>query len=235
MALEGGDSTDEIINDIDEKTSLNSKQLDILIRINYFAEYGDMKRLMFARDIYADISKNKHLKKIKASRWGIPIKICLQYSEKETETMYRNTDMRAVMKWAVNNATIPQSTPWEIIANQTELLGYVEYIDPKLDWRYACVTQVNDKYSPKVVLYCIKNGKMSTMKVHKKKPWKSKDVLQTWGNLQLKTGDVIYIASCKREPAMKKVDDSWVKDYGNMEWWLNDYALVHRLDYISET
>ena len=223
----------DLLYDIEEKTSLNSKQLEILIKINFFSEFGDPKKLLYARDLFADISKNKHLKKSKASKWAIPTKICLDYSEKETETMFRNSDMRAIMNWAFKNNDVPPCQPWEIISNQIELLGYVEYVDPNLEWRYACVSQVDAKYSPKVTLYCLKNGKTSTMKIHKKKPWKSKDVLRTWSDLPLKIGDVVYLTSCKKEPAMKKVDDAWVKDYSNMEWWINDYGLVYRIDNIT--
>ena len=219
----------KLMEDIKMHTSLNSKQLDILIKINFFKEFGDINKLLRCVEVFNELYGRKNLKKTKASKLGIPTEICLKYSEKETNTQFNNANMIAIINWLFdNNMSCKPVTDGEIISYQQELLGYISYTDPKKPWNYCCVTQLDTKYSPKFVAYCIQNGKSLDMKIHKQKPWKDKSCRVSWKDLPLQEGDIIYIASCKKEPRSKKVGDEWVKSDTEFDWWLKDYSLVYR-------
>lgn len=219
----------KLMEDIKMHTSLNSKQLDILIKINFFKEFGDINKLLRCVEVFNELYGRKNLKKTKASKLGIPTEICLKYSEKETNTQFNNANMIAIINWLFdNNMNCKPVTDGEIISYQQELLGYISYTDQKKPWNYCCVTQLDTKYSPKFVAYCIQNGKSLDMKIHKQKPWKDKSCRVSWKDLPLQEGDIIYIASCKKEPRSKKVGDEWVKSDTEFDWWLKDYSLVYR-------
>lgn len=219
----------KLMEDIKMHTSLNSKQLDILIKINFFKEFGDINKLLRCVEVFNELYGRKNLKKTKASKLGIPTEICLKYSEKETNTQFNNANMIAIINWLFdNNMNYNPVSDGEIISYQQELLGYISYTDPKKPWNYCCVTQLDTKYSPKFVAYCIQNGKSLDMKIHKQKPWKDKSCRVSWKDLPLQEGDIIYIASCKKEPRSKKVGDEWVKSDTEFDWWLKDYSLVYR-------
>ena len=219
----------KLMEDIKSLTSLNSKQLDILIKINFFKEFGDINKLLKCVEVFGELYGRKNLKKTKASKLGIPTKICLEYSEKETNTQFTNTDMLSVIEWLFdNNMKYEPIGEGDIISYQQELLGYISYTNPAKPWNYCCVTQLDTKYTPRFNAYCIQNGKTLDMRVHKRKPWKSKDCKVSWSELPLMDGDIIYIASCKKEPRAKKVNDEWVKSETEFDWWIKDYSLVYR-------
>ena len=55
----------------------------------------------------------------------------------------------------------------QLVKFQYEVLGYVDYIEDSLDWRYVVITDLNTTYSPKFNAYSIGKGKTTEMKIHK--------------------------------------------------------------------
>jgi DNA polymerase-3 subunit alpha len=109
---------------------------------------------------------------------------------------------------------------------QYEVLGYVDRTDPKLEWRYACITNLNTTYSPKFNAYCIQNGKITEMKVHKAIPRNDKRCKVSFKQVPFEEGEIIYIKDCKKEPKKIKVDDEWQIVPDTYEWWIKDYCKV---------
>lgn len=57
----------ELLFDISEKTSLDSRQLDILIKIDFFSDFGNQRELFAINDIF-ELFKKGHAKQIKKER-----------------------------------------------------------------------------------------------------------------------------------------------------------------------
>ena len=59
------------VNDIKEKTTLDRNQLDILIRLDFFSEFGDMAKLMYIAMKYDQFAKRKTIKKNELEDFGV--------------------------------------------------------------------------------------------------------------------------------------------------------------------
>ena len=84
----------DLLKDIKEKTTLDRNQLDILIRLDFFSEFGDMAKLMYIAMKYDQFSKRKTIKKNELEDFGVTEDIMRRFSETETET--RADDIDAV-------------------------------------------------------------------------------------------------------------------------------------------
>ena len=51
----------DLLYDLDEKTTLNSRQLDILIKLDFFSEFGDINKLLYVNQRYDEIAKKKRM------------------------------------------------------------------------------------------------------------------------------------------------------------------------------
>lgn len=130
-----------------------------------------------------------------------------------------------LMYYLLNHTEIEKCTMSEKIRYQFENLGYVDYVDPELDWRYVAVTGLNTSYSPRFGAYSLSNGKTVDMKIHKTKG-RNKNVVTCFNDVPLENCDVIYIKSVKKEPKRQKVNDDWVDIPNEFEWWIKDYVKV---------
>lgn len=54
----------DILIDINEKTSLNTRQLEVLISLDFFSEYGNQRELLRIKDMFYDVFKRGSVKKI---------------------------------------------------------------------------------------------------------------------------------------------------------------------------
>ena len=54
----------DILMDINEKTSLNTRQLEVLISLDFFSEYGNQRELLRIKDMFYDVFKRGSVKKI---------------------------------------------------------------------------------------------------------------------------------------------------------------------------
>ena len=55
----------DVLKDIDQETSLNSRQLDILIKLDFFSEFGNQRELMRITDLFYQTFKRGNAKQIK--------------------------------------------------------------------------------------------------------------------------------------------------------------------------
>lgn len=76
----------DLLKDIKEKTTLDRNQLDILIRLDFFSEFGDISKLMYIAMMYDTFAKRKTIKKNELEDIGVTEEIMRRFSETETET-----------------------------------------------------------------------------------------------------------------------------------------------------
>lgn len=88
----------DLLYDIEEKTTLNSRQLDILIKIDFFEEFGDINKLLYIRDKFDEIHDKKQIKKDKLEELGIPEDIVRKDSGSETDTVVKEIDIETYLK-----------------------------------------------------------------------------------------------------------------------------------------
>lgn len=91
--------------------------------------------------------------------------------------------------------------PSEIIAAQKEYLGYATYKDEKYNPLVGVITDISSQYATRWIdIYFVKNGKTKQFKI-------KYSIIQ---ELELKTGDMIYIKDFEKRPRKKLVNGKWV-------------------------
>lgn len=91
--------------------------------------------------------------------------------------------------------------PSEIIAAQKEYLGYATYKDEKYNPLVGVITDISSQYATRWIdIYFVKNGKTKQFKI-------KYSIIQ---ELELKTGDMIYIKDFEKRSRKKLVNGKWV-------------------------
>ena len=215
-----------LLDDIGAKTTADSRQIEILIRLDFFSEFGEINQLLDIYKMYKLISNRKTIKIADVGeKYPIPMEVFADNAEKVTDKQMRfdSYGISRVLDWYIDNHQTEPCSVSDIIKAQQEYLGYIDYTNPNADKREIVVMDLNVKYSPKFLAYSIKTGQSCPMKVYKNYNRRAKANYKTD---PFKEGDVLYMKECKREP--KKVWDGerWIPSKDEMEWWLYDYKLI---------
>lgn len=199
----------ELLVDIEEKTSLNKKHINILITLNYFDMFGGSNELLKIFEEFTDGKsryKKSHSDKNKPKRIEALVEI-----EKDIKANLKEKSLK----------------PNIIVMSQMEHMGYADYIHPKGE-SYYVITDIDTKYSPRMTIYNVYTGDSSQIKVAKKKFFNS-------GEATLKKGDLIKIHTIETQPRKRKVDGKYVEIEGEYEDWLSSCSVIHRIEVSEET
>ena len=209
----------ELLYDLKAKTSLNSRQLKILIELDFFEEFGDANFLMGQHDVFDALAGKKQFKKQSLDNMGVPYEIIRQYAGKETEKMFSDVDIRKVLISAVDHIKVPMRTLRDRLNAQVSHLGYIDIVGEQ----YAGVLVVMDvetKYSPKVKTYSLKNGTTLEFKIDKK----------TFNKNKLTVGDIVRVLSSKMKPKMRRCEDGSFEEIPNSaERWITNYKKIENI------
>ena len=212
----------DVLEDLKTRTTINSRQLDILVRIGYFEQYGKTQKLLKIIQLFDEIYKKKQFNKAKLP-FGIGEDLFAQYSATETKTLFKDVNKIGLIRHIANmipNRDIPLQSR---LNTEIEMIGYVQYKNPKLDKKYVLITDVNTKYTPVVMTYSLNSGVAVKCKIPKK----------IWQDLEV--GSIIYIKKIEKKYGYKKVgeDDKgkpiFEKDMNKIEWWINDFEVINGL------
>lgn len=194
---------------------LNSRQLDILICLNYFEEFGKTQKLLRIVDLYNKYGGKKQIKKDKCD---IPEEIISKYST-STAAMYKLTDADGLLKEMI--ASLPDADiPLRMrIQSEQEYLGYVSLTIPN-NRNLAVILDADFKYSPKVKCYMLSTGQQITAKIAKK----------TYTSKPFQNGDVLSIVTEQRPKWKKDESGEWVQDASlGYETWINRYSIAENI------
>lgn len=197
------------------KTSINSRQLDILIRLNFFEEFGEINELLFYNKLFCKLYGKKQFKKDKLQLLGLQEVDVRQFAEKETEKMFTSVNTYALLRYLVRISEKPKTTIIDIIKNQDQLLGYIDVKDKRYSGM-GYVTDVNTKYAPKLKVYALANGNTLDCKIDKR----------TFNCNKLNKGDIIRIEGFTHKPQMKKGENGFEPIPGTKVLWLTKYKKV---------
>ena len=148
-----------LLIDIKDKTSCDTRQLDILIKLDFFSEFGDINYLLEVVKMFNRIYGRKVLKKSDVK--DIPEYILSKYC-KETEKQWRDFESLPLLDEIVFNLKVPKAKMSDKLKWESEMLGYVSLTVPSADEEYHYVQEINNN---RVTLYCIKTGEIKTVKV----------------------------------------------------------------------
>lgn len=201
------ESFTDLLVSIQENTSANSAQLEILIRLDYFKEFGNKYILIKVWEFFTNQYKRTLVEKTKVKRlaWIKEVErmlYCLPY-EKET---------------------IEEQIEYERLK-----LGYPMTTFPEINENLYYVLDIDKKYTPKILLYRLSDGEESLFKMKKGKFYVRKNADSLYNDASsIYQGDVIRLTDTSEQFGNKKnADGEWVKTE-NIETFIEGFKIVRK-------
>lgn len=211
------DTFTSLLYDLDKHTSLDERQMRILIELDFFDEFGDANKLKRVAELYDALGGKRQVKKEKLNALGIDCSVVAQYG-KETEKMFTELgpNMYKLLCELERGLSIKGRTLGERVRSQVEHLGYVDIKDDKYA-RLLVLLDVNTKYTPKAKFYALKTGNTIDFKIPKK----------TFNMKKIHESDIIMVKKRGKKQRSKLIDGEWHPVDGEYEDWLTDYDVVN--------
>ena len=165
----------DLLKDIKEKTSVNSRQLDILIRLNFFSDFGGNAYLLKVNDVYNKFAEAKIIAKKKVEELGLSEYILQKYCGKETPSQWRDIDNDGLIKELCGKIENKSLGIKEQIGAEVEYLGYANYTNKDISEHYYVVTRFDDSKCatrPYCTLYRICDGEKIDTRVNRSEIFK---------------------------------------------------------------
>lgn len=219
------DSFIDLLKDIREKTTVNSKQLDILIKLDFFSEFGDIRKLLKIVEIYNLLAGKKQMSKAKIAELELPLELFLAHG-KETKSLVKELDIDAIMNELISEAVKDPTLRADDIDKikwQIELLGYSNLTIPKANKRMYVVQSVTSKKTLTVIqIYEVFSGKTREVKAWNRQLHED-----------LKQGNIIDIYKIKKENQKEptgEVTSDGKRIYRSIpdkyEYWLTSFEIL---------
>ena len=222
----------DLLIDITEHTSVDSRQLDILIKLDFFSEFGEPNELLTQVQIFNAIYGKKTAKKnegmvfigdysMSQERFNETVVKLDEY--KETAKQIKGFDYVSFIKSICDLTTMPTTSVKERIQYSDELLGYVNVVDPHASKRLYYVLDIKGKKLKIIELYEVYSGKKRTVKI-----WESQ-----FNRMPFEQKNFLMIRKLdkknKRQPSEqinpKTGKQIWVDVPNEFEFWLEGYEV----------
>lgn len=220
----------ELIKDINEKTSVNSRQLEILTGLGFFEEFGKNAYLLAiiklcngvkegSKMIFPALLECKQLKKDKLQDYGISDYLAQKYSDKETAKMYSQIDNIGLLKELSKELENKSMNIIEQIKFELAYLEYVIYTNPKINKQYYCVIDYKtykEVRKPYVTLYRLNDGEIIKTKIKS---------VKVYENAPFGEFSILKIPEFTMSQKTKMVNGEWTKT-DELEPILTDYEVI---------
>lgn len=202
------------------KDKPDSRQLDILIKIGYFEEFGSAKALLLGVEIFNKFYKCKNIKLDKWNEMGYNINILKDNADKMTEKTASGLDNYGLILGILRSLHMPRTTIVDKLRWQAELLGYVDGSDPSRDVNDWLVLGVETTSYGTVWLrlYNLCYGAERHYKVDKR--WATSH--------SCKAGDVLKVV-LEDKPKFKKLDDGKFVKTGEVETVVKMFKILEEV------
>lgn len=189
---------------------LNKGHIDILTKINYFADFGNIEKILNFIEIADKFYGRTQFNKVDVDEKYFDI---ISKNSEETAKQYRNFDSDTALEeyWHSLNNIKPSII--SRLEYQNQYLGYIDYINPKAVG-YGYITEINTKYTPRLAIYKLDTGETVSAKMAK----------QDFAISGIKPGNVIKFTT-QPKPKSKLVDGKWIKLPGEFDDWIKTYSI----------
>lgn len=188
----------DLLVDLSE-SSLNARHIEILIKLNYFDEFGNSGLLMEIFDEFNEGEfkyKKTYVQKTKEARL-----LSLKKIEEQLKT-----------------SNIPDILPNEQVMFQIDVMGYADIKFSNVESGWCVVTDLDTKYSPKLTMYNLRTGVEKVFKMDKK-TFNTKDAA-----LKINKGDLIRINSFMKKQKQVPDGNGGFKPTDQTDVWITGYT-----------
>lgn len=198
----------DLLKCIDSESSLNTRQLDVLIKIDFFSDFGNQRELLRITELFYDVFKCGEAKQIKKTEIdGTPLEsIVKKYAVGTTKSggaakSYTLLDVMSILREAeglVRAVGMDDLSDIIKVRNFYDIMGYIGYVSGKEeDRRKLYVTEVkplhrksdNKQFGYSIFTKSIGSGKESRFTVFSK----------VFNSDPIAEGDIIYCQCFERD------------------------------------
>ena len=223
----------ELLNDINEKTSVNSRQLMILTILDFFSDFGKNKYLLDIIELCNGVKEDKkngikakpalltakQIKKDKMEELGISEYLMTKYAGKETPKQYSQIDNIGLVTELASRLENKSLDVISQVKAEKEFLEYVVYTNPRVSEKYYVVIDYRhykEARKPYCTLHNIKTGedvktRIKSVKIYEANPFGLYSILK--------------VNEFTMSPKVKNVNGEWVKTE-EFEPILTNYEVV---------
>lgn len=173
----------ELLIDIKNKTTVNSRQLEVLIKLDFFSAFGEINQLLEYSRIFSLLYNKKQAKVDKIKELRLPIESFERCALNRTEKMFIDFDSIKLIEDICNTISYPQTTLIEKICYQQNHYGYIQITIPEMQPCYAFVQKIIGQQKKTIQLYRLNDGSIETVRVRSKlfskKPFKEGQIIKT--------------------------------------------------------
>ena len=209
----------DLLQDIKNLTSVNSRQLDILIGLDFFSDFGGNAKLLKVAEMYDKLGTVKVIAKKKMEELGLSEFMMKKHCGKETQSQWREIDNHGLINDLCSNIKDASLNAIDQMKYELEYLGSVDYVNSNMsDSYYAIVSFETRKnpYTPVVVIRRICDGEEIKARVKQSKVFKD----NPFGLLS-----IIKMNILTYEHKKKLVDGSW-QSTDELECVLREYEVI---------
>ncbi len=185
----------DLLKDIKEKTSCNTRQLEVLIRLDFFEEFGEASMLLQIVELYNWTSR-KQISKKNIDKTPFTMELLQKYSQSETDKTFKDIDFEAMINDMVTKLKPKPISIQEKIKFQQEYLGYID-LSLGVDGQNCYVVKTDTKFKPRITVVSLNNSKQLEFRMAKK----------YYSLLRIKKGDLIYIHQAIKKPRWRKAGE----------------------------
>ena len=195
---------------IDLQGHINSRQLEILIKLNFFEEFGKTYKLLSTVEVFNKLYGKKQFKIDNA--YVEYIKLFAKIQTDKTLKDVNTKELCEYIESRIENNDLPVE---ELIQSHYEFVGNCTLTDENANPRHCVAIKIDTKYTPKVTFYNIKSGRIKECKI-------SKNVFK---DNPFELYDLIYLEHTQSKPKRKLIDGKWIAT-NECEMYVNSYWKV---------
>lgn len=150
-----------------QDTSINSRQLEILIKLDFFSEFGSIKKLLKQVELTNKIYGKKQFKRDKLEELGIPEYIIARHAKKQTEKIFKDFDSKELLEDVLAHTKYKKTSVKERMDYEFELLGYSTIHDDRFNQEWYYVVDVLGSFKNMLSIYNMKTGSSEVIKFKK--------------------------------------------------------------------
>lgn len=200
-----------------KENSIGIADLTILIKLDYFSEFGTIGKLLKFVDIYNELYGKKTIKKDK--EYQVKQLYLKKFCAKETEKQYSGFDSEKCLRDLFDKIANKDISIKEKAGYQLQYFGYVDLKDSSFEPEFWLVLDFKEYGKNKMVeLYRINNGEKKSVKMR----------ANVFAENPIKKGDLLDILAFNKEGKWIKNSQTgkWERSGTTFEDFLNNYKIM---------
>lgn len=200
-----------------KENSIGIADITTLIKLDYFAEFGNIGKLLHFMDIYNELYNKKTLKKDK--EYSVKKLYLKEYCSKETDKQYSGFDSYKCLSDLINKLPNEDISLKDKIQYQLQYFGYIDIKDSKENNLMWYVVDINDKGKSKWIdLYRINNGENKKVKIKN----------SIFDNKPFEIGRILNIPSFEREGkwTLDRETEKWERSTTQFDDFIVNYIVM---------